>query len=138
MISSDNEARNLQTARRYLAALERRASPEAIAEFLHPDIVAEELPNRLVPSGVRRDLAGMLQGVERGNQILLSQSYRVGAALAEGERVALEVAWTGTLACAFGEQLPQGTTLRARIGMFLEFRDGRIVAQRNYDCYEAW
>jgi ketosteroid isomerase-like protein len=26
--------------------------------------------------------------------------------------------------------------LRAHLGVFLEFRDGRIVAQRNYDCYE--
>lgn len=26
--------------------------------------------------------------------------------------------------------------LRARIAAFLEFRDGKIIAQRNYDCYE--
>jgi len=26
--------------------------------------------------------------------------------------------------------------LRAHIAAFLEFRDGRIIAQRNYDCYE--
>jgi ketosteroid isomerase-like protein len=28
--------------------------------------------------------------------------------------------------------------MRAHIAAFLEFRDGRIVAQRNYDCYEPF
>jgi hypothetical protein len=28
--------------------------------------------------------------------------------------------------------------LRAHFALFLEFRDGRIVRQRNYDCFEAW
>jgi ketosteroid isomerase-like protein len=26
--------------------------------------------------------------------------------------------------------------LRAHIAAFLDFRDGKIIAQRNYDCYE--
>jgi ketosteroid isomerase-like protein len=28
--------------------------------------------------------------------------------------------------------------MRAHIAAFLEFRDGKIVAQRNYDCYEPF
>ncbi|MFJ2770774.1 hypothetical protein [Streptomyces sp. NPDC087300] len=56
-------------------------------------------------------------------------------AVAAGEQVALEVTWAGTLAVAMGE-LPVGHVLRARIAVFLEFRDGRILAQRNYDCYD--
>ncbi len=51
--------------------------------------------------------------------------------------VALEVLWTGTLAVALGT-LPVGGQMRAHFAMFLEFRDGKIVAQRNYDCFEPW
>jgi hypothetical protein len=31
--------------------------------------------------------------------------------------------------------LAPGTGMKASIATFLMFRDGRIVAQRNYDCY---
>lgn len=51
--------------------------------------------------------------------------------------VALEVLWTGTLAVAFGT-IPESGQMRAHFAMFLEFRDGKIVAQRNYDCFEPW
>ena len=33
------------------------------------------------------------------------------------------------------QDLPAGYTMKAYIGMFLTFRDGKIVSQRNYDCY---
>lgn len=49
--------------------------------------------------------------------------------------MALEVVWTGTLARPFGT-LPAGHVPHAHIAPFLEFRDGRITAQRNCDCYE--
>lgn len=28
--------------------------------------------------------------------------------------------------------------MRARFAVFLEYRDIRIVGQRNHDCFEAW
>ncbi len=58
-------------------------------------------------------------------------------AVAEGDRVAMEVRWTGTLAVAMGS-LPAGGTMRAHFGVFLYFRDGKIAGQRNYDCFEPW
>jgi ketosteroid isomerase-like protein len=136
-MAEEKEPRNLDLARQYLAAIERGADAEEIGRFLHADIVADELPNRLAPNGVRRNRAAMLEGVERGRKLLVAQSYEIAGALASGDRVALEVRWSGTLAAAFGP-LAAGTTLRARIGIFLEFRDGQIVAQRNYDCYDPW
>ncbi|WP_328841277.1 hypothetical protein [Streptomyces europaeiscabiei] len=56
-------------------------------------------------------------------------------AVAADAQVALEVTWSGTLAVSLGD-LTAGQVLRARIAAFLEFRDGKIIAQRNYDCYE--
>jgi ketosteroid isomerase-like protein len=31
-----------------------------------------------------------------------------------------------------------GGQMRARFAAFLQFRDGKIVAQRNYDCFKPW
>jgi len=28
--------------------------------------------------------------------------------------------------------------MRARFAVFLDFRDGKITRQRNYDCFEPW
>jgi len=131
------EERNLATARDYLAAVENGATGEALAGWFTPDVVQEEFPNRLVPNGARRDLQAMLEGAVRGQTVMAGQRYEVLAAIASGERVALEVQWTGTLAIPLGS-LPAGGQMRARFGVFLDFRDGRIAAQRNYDCFDPW
>jgi ketosteroid isomerase-like protein len=128
---------NLEIAERYLAAVQQGAIGDALAEFFAPQVVQEELPNRLSPRGARRDLAGLLEGAERGQKVLSSQRYEVRNRVAQGDLVALEVEWTGTLAVPFGD-LPPGGTLRAHLGIFLEFENGKIKAQRNYDCYEPW
>lgn len=34
--------------------------------------------------------------------------------------------------------LKGGSEMRAHFATLLEFRDGKIVAQRNYDCFDPW
>lgn len=130
--------RNVATARRYFAAIERREAVETIAACLHPAIVQEEYPNRLNPNGGRSDYATMLERMAKGRQLLAAEGYEIVNSVVAGDSVALEVLWRGTLAVPLGEQLPAGHTLRARFGVFLQFQDGQIVAQRNYDCFEPW
>jgi ketosteroid isomerase-like protein len=43
----------------------------------------------------------------------------------------------GTLAVPFGS-FPVGSQMKAFFAVFLEFREGKIIRQRNYDCFEAW
>ena len=136
-MSEASGSSNIATARRYLEALERGVEGEELAAFFAPEVVQEEFPNRLVPDGARRDLAGLLEGRMRGKQVMRSERYEVRNALASGDRVALEVLWSGTLAIELGS-LPAGGVMRAHFGVILDFRDGRIVAQRNYDCFEPW
>ncbi len=128
---------NTEIALRYLRALEEGATGDALAAFLAPDVVQEELPNRLVPNGARRDRAAMLEGAERGKHVVRDQRYEVLSTVAQDDRVALEVAWHATLLVAIGP-LPAGHVMRARFAVFLRFRDGRIVEQRNYDCFDPW
>jgi ketosteroid isomerase-like protein len=132
-----NEAENLQTARRYLDAIERGVGFEELAEFFTPDVIQIEYPNRLVVDGARRDLAQLREAGERGKNVVDSQRYEIRTAIAIGDTVALEVEWTATLKIPVGT-LPAGGQMRAHFGVFLELRDGRIAAQRNYDCFEPF
>jgi ketosteroid isomerase-like protein len=65
------------------------------------------------------------------------QVYAVVNELPCGDTVVLEVLWSGTPAIPLGS-LPAGGEMRARFAVFLEFRDGKIVRQRNYDCFDPW
>ncbi|MEV0237942.1 nuclear transport factor 2 family protein [Nonomuraea sp. NPDC050786] len=123
---------NVDLAVRYHEAVSRGEGPDP---YFHEDAVHRELPNALFPDGAVRDLDGLRAAAERGRKTISEQRFEVLNAVASGDQVALEVLWTGTLAVPLGD-LPAGHTLRAHIGTFLEFRDGKIVAQRNYDCYE--
>lgn len=131
------EQTNLGIAMRYLATLERGAIGDELAAFFAPDVVQEEFPNRLVPNGARRGLADLLDGAKRGQQVMSSQRYDVQNSFAQDEQVLLEVAWSGTLAIALGS-LAVGDQMRARFAVVLAFRDGKIITQRNYDCFDPW
>ena len=131
------EADNLARARRYIQDIERGLTWAALAAYFAPGVIQEEFPNRLVPQGARRDLAAILEGAERGQQVMRAQRYDILNAIADGDYVALEVAWTGTLAIPVGT-LAAGGEMRARFAVFLQFGDGKIVRQRNYDCFEPW
>lgn len=131
------ETDNIETARRYLEAIEKGVGFEELAEFFAPDVIQREYPNRLMPNGARRDLAQLREAGERGQKVVASQRYEVRGAVASGDVVALEVDWAATLKVGVGT-IPAGGQMRAHFAVFLEFRDGRIVAQRNYDCYEPF
>ena len=137
MSTSTRDLANLDAARQYLAAIQRGATGDELAQFFTPDVTQEELPNRVVPDGKRRKLAGILEAAERGQRVLSAQRFEIRLAVATGDRVILEVLWVGTLAMPFGT-IPAGGEMRAHSAMFLEFRDGKIAAQRNYDCFEPW
>lgn len=136
------EAANLEFARRYLSAIEASTDPtrggaERTAGFFHPDVLQEEFPNRFVPAGARRDLAALKEAGERGRAVLQGQRYEVRAAYALADTVILEVLWVGQLALQIGA-LAAGQEMRAHFAVFLEFREGLIYRQRNYDCFEPF
>jgi ketosteroid isomerase-like protein len=119
---------------RYLRAIEAFATPDVLRGFFAPDVVQEEFPNRLFASGRRHDLAAMMAASEKGTTLLSSQKYVLKKVVAEGAEVAAEIEWSGVLKVGFGT-VAAGATMRAAIGMFFTFRDGKIAAMRNYDCY---
>jgi ketosteroid isomerase-like protein len=126
---------NLAIAKRYLKAIESGASADEMASFFAPEIVLEIFPSRFFPNGSRDNLAGIRAAVERGKKAMSSQKYAIRNTVASGDKVALEVDWVGTLALPF-QAIPIGGQMRAHFAMFLQFKDGKIVSQSNYDCYE--
>jgi ketosteroid isomerase-like protein len=84
-----------------------------------------------------RDLTAALAGAEQGKKLMSRQMYKIKHEIVDGDRVALEVEWTATLAVPFGA-LPVGGQMKAFFALFLEFRERKIFRQRNYDCFEAW
>lgn len=123
--------------RSYLAAIESGATGDALARFFTPDATQVELPNLLNPRGGQSDLAAILARAEQGKKLLRSQRFDVRSEIVQGSKVAVEAVWSGTLEVPLGT-LAAGETLRAHFAMFFELRDGRICAQRNYDCFEPW
>jgi ketosteroid isomerase-like protein len=134
---NSTEQSNVEAARRYLDALEQRVTGRALATLFHPDVLYEEFPNRVVPNGARCTLADMLAASERGAHVLSTQHFEIVNTIASGPFVVLEVRWTGTLAVPYGTLEP-GSEMRARVAMVIEFVDGRVIRQRNYDCYDPW
>ncbi len=132
-----NPSDNIEIARRYLKAIEQGATGATLARFFAPNVVMELFPNRLAPQGSRSGLAEMLEAAEGGQKALSSQHYEIKHDVASGDTVALEVLWVGTLAISIAGLSP-GSQMRAHFAVFLEFRDGKILAQRNYDCFDPW
>jgi ketosteroid isomerase-like protein len=128
---------HIEIAKRYVSRLSDGAGPEELDAFFAPDVLQEEFPNRLLPNGAVRDLHAMKEGRVRGQALLSAESFECVNAVAMDKQVAMELIWTGTIRRAAGP-FAAGQVLRARFAIFMEFRDGLIVRQRNYDCFDPW
>jgi ketosteroid isomerase-like protein len=124
----------LDRAKAYLAAIQTRGD---VASHFCPDVQQRELPNQLVKAGATRDLAALIAAGEKGKRAVVSENYEIVSATEQGDRLALEAIWTGILAVPLGS-VPAGGTLRAHLGMFFTFRDGRISKLNNDDCFEPF
>jgi ketosteroid isomerase-like protein len=134
---SNQEEKNRQLIRSYLGALGSGAVGDELARFFTSDAVQIEFPNRLNANGGRSDLVTILLRAEQGQKLLTQQTYEIQSETAEGNQVAVEAIWTGTLAVPVGGLAP-GSTMRAHFALHFEIRDGRIAVQRNYDCFDPW
>lgn len=123
-----------EIVRAYLKAIEKR---ESTLGFFTDDVVQEEFPNALVPTGARRTLDDLKAAAERGANVLKSETYEIVSLCASGDRVAAEVLWRGVLAVPL-RSLQPGETMKARFAVFFEFEGDKIRRQRNYDCFEPF
>lgn len=122
----------------FLGLLENFSLDESrYRQLLAPDVKFVVFPNLLAKVTHTRDFAESMKGIAQGRALLRSQSYHISSHFESGARLAVELVWTGTMAVDAGP-LKKGQTLSAHVCMIAEFAGGKIVAQRNYDCYEAF
>jgi ketosteroid isomerase-like protein len=117
----------------YLRAIESQQPGEA-DRYLHPDVQLVEHPSRVSPAGQRYDLAGIRAAGERGRKLMASQRYEIRQMTVEGDRAAVQIDWSGTLAVAAGP-LPAGHVMRAQSCSLIELKDGKVWRQEQYDCF---
>jgi len=127
---------NVVLAEEYLRAVESMGPPEDVARFFAADIEFHEFPNRIAPHGRVRRRPDLQAAYGQAQKLLRSQRYAVRRIVENGDDVAVELEWTGVLAVPVAAMnLEAGHEMKAFVAMFLTFRDGKIVSQRNYDCY---
>lgn len=132
-----SETKNILVVREYLQALADGEAGESLGRFFSENAVQIELPNQLNRAGGKSDLETIKKRSEEGKNLLTSQTYTIKNEIIDGDKLAVEAEWTGVLAIPLGE-LAAGYEMKAHFAMFFKFENGRIVLQRNYDCFEPW
>jgi ketosteroid isomerase-like protein len=108
----------------------------AIEAVLDPEFRFIEHSNLMSPAGSERDRTIVLDSIPQGRMLLSSQRFEVHDHAVVGDtRVITRAFWEGRLAMGAG-LLGIGSSLRADLAMFFDVRDGRIVRQENFDCYQ--
>lgn len=127
----------VELVRAFLTALSEGRSGSALEEFYHPEVRQTEFPNLLTKVVAVRDLAELKAASERGKAVIRRQKYELTKVFAADEGVVIEAVWTAELAIPLGK-LAVGDQMKAYFAQIYEFRDGKIFAQRNYDCFESF
>ena len=122
--------------RKYLRAVESMGPAENVARFYSRDIEFHEFPNWIVRRGRVRRRAELQAAYGEAQKLLRSQRYEVRRIVENEDNVAVELEWTGVQAVPVAAiYLAPGHEMKVFVAMFLTFRDGTIVSQRNYDGY---
>lgn len=129
---------NADRIRAYLAVLGDLTSPPgSLASLLHEDVEQIEFPNRLVPNGARRNRQQMLDGFARGKSVTRAQHFGITAIYEQGDTAVAEFDWWAELTVPIGS-LAAGERMTGRFVTVVEFRDGLVWRQRNYDCFDPF
>jgi ketosteroid isomerase-like protein len=117
------------------AAISDGVTDDRLTRFFHPDAEQVEYPSLMRPLGHRRPLAEMIAGAEAGATLIRTQTFDVHHVVEQGDHVAVQLTWTAVLAIDSGD-LPAGSRLVSHVAAFYDFRDGLVLRQSSYDCYE--
>ncbi|RIV27774.1 nuclear transport factor 2 family protein [Fibrisoma montanum] len=124
-------------AHKFIHTLQNRTSTDELIPFYHPDIEQIEFPNAITRTTAIRNLDDLKAASERGQQVMQKEEYKVTRSYVFDNTVIIEAIWTGTLAIPLGS-IPIGGQMQANFAQFYDFKDGLIIRQRNYDCFQPF
>ncbi len=119
---------NLEIVKDFLKALSDGKSGDEITCFYDPEATQIEYPNLLTKGIVKRNLQDLHESSIKGTKVLTKQTIEIVKSYSLGDTVIIESIWTGKLAV--------GEEVKAYFAQFYEFRNGKILVQKNYDCFE--
>lgn len=119
----------------FIHTLQHRKNADELLRFYHEDVEQTEFPNTLTKNKTIRTLDELKRASEKGRQVLQKEVYEILKAYTFESTVIIEALWTRTLAIPLGN-IPAGGEMNAYFAQFYEFKDGKIIRQRNYDCFE--
>lgn len=129
------ENRNLKLAIEFITAVSEGKTGEELNIFYDECAKQIEYPNLLTKKVVERSLVDIKEASIRGLQVIKSQNFEIIKAHSCEDTVIIEAIWTGILAISLGK-LKAGDEMKAYFAQFFEFRNNKIIKQRNYDCFE--
>lgn len=127
--------KNIEIAIEFIKAVSEGKVGEELNNFYDESANQIEYPNLLTKKIVERNLDAIKDASIKGQQVILSQNYEIIKEYSCGDTVIIEAIWTGKLAISLGA-LKAGDEMKAYFAQFFEFKNGKIVEQRNYDCFE--
>lgn len=129
------KATNSDIVNEFLKAISDGKSGNELKRFYDEDVIQIEFPNLLTRKIIERNLNDILEASVKGKQVISNQKYEIIKSYAVDDNVIIEAIWTGVLAIPVGK-LAAGDEMKAYFSQIFEFRNGKIVKQRNYDCFE--
>lgn len=122
---------NKALVKAFLKAIENRTLINQLDQFYHPKAEQIEYPNTLTKQVAHRTLDELKAALGKGQSMLEKENYDIKKMFAVDDIVIIECVWKGTLANTQKE-------LTAYFAQFFEFNGGKIIKQRNYDCFEPF
>src|SRR5262249_7486660 len=126
-----------QLALDFINTLKNRKTADELLPFYHQQVQQTEYANNLVKTTVTRTLEDLKVAAQKGQTVLQKEEYDIVNSYTIGNTVILEAIWTGTLAIPIGS-IPAGGKMTAHFAQFYEFENGKIIRQRNYDCFDPF
>jgi ketosteroid isomerase-like protein len=123
--------------RYYEVVTDLSSAHEDLAPLLAAEFRVTEHPNSISPNGAVRDRDATIAGFIAGKNLLREQSFDVHEVVVAGDRAAVRLTWRGVVGVDAGP-LTAGQELVAEIASFLTVRDGQVVIQETFDCYEPF
>ena len=132
---SDNNLAEL-TRRYFDVRNDPHGTTAQLSQFLSPEVSWQEMPNSFfAPEGRNYRFQETLEDFQVAQKYLHSQQYTINQMGVQGETVALQATWQGTVAVAMGP-FGVGDRLTCQVAIFLTFQDGKVLRQVEYPCYQ--